>query len=271
MKKQKFRLKELSIKPIRVSLYVPPIVWKGDSAGHIGQNDLFFWVLEGECFLSIESQHYIMRPGQLAYLPKGKMRTYTSVSERFSMYEMAFAARVNGEDLMKLLGFTEQNYVVNVANRNEMSRLFENSDRKELQKSPLFDLAWCANIIQIIEVYAREHQKQYDDRTPFFKPVLDYMTQNINASVTIGTLAGLVYMQPAYFIKKFRGEYGLPPMAYLNRMRIFRAMNLLAGTTLPVEQIACAVGIPDASYFSRVFKNHAGVTPSEYRLEFQSR
>ncbi len=269
MKKQMFMLNELSIEPVGVFLYVPPIVWKGDSVGHMGENDIFFWVLEGECFLSIDSQSYIVRPGQLAYLPKGKMRAYTHTSERFSMYEMAFVAKANGEELMDVLGLNEQNFVVDIPNKEEMSNLFESSQRKEMFKNPLYDVGWCANIINIIRIYAEERQKQSGKDNLLFKPVLEYMISNIDKPVKTAELAAIVYMQPTYFIKSFRKNYGIPPMAYLNRMRMYKAMGLLAGTENSIEQIAGAVGISDTSYFSRIFKKHCKVTPTEYRQEFR--
>jgi uncharacterized protein YabN with tetrapyrrole methylase and pyrophosphatase domain len=49
-------LKNITIVPESVHLYIPPIVWKGDSVGHIGTFDVFFLVLEGECFLKIDSE-----------------------------------------------------------------------------------------------------------------------------------------------------------------------------------------------------------------------
>ncbi len=269
MKKQIFSLEELSVKPVEVSLYVPPIVWKGDSVGHIGLNDIFFWVLEGECFVSIDSQSYIVRPGQLAYLPKGKMRAYTHASERFSMYEMAFVARANGEELMPLLGLDTQNFVVDIPNKEEMSALFETSHRKELFKNPLYDVAWCANIINIIRIYAEERQKLSGEDTLLFRPVLEYMAQNIDKTAKNEELARLVFMQPTYFIKRFRAAYGIPPMAYFNRMKMYKAMGLLAGTTLTVEEIARKVGIFDTSYFARIFKKYCSIPPTRYRAEFK--
>ncbi len=271
LEKQMFIVKELSVEPVGVFLYVPPIVWKGDSVGHIGENDIFFWVLEGECFLSIDAQSYIVRPGQLAYLPKGKMRAYTHASERFSMYEMAFVAKANGEELMEILGLGEQNFVVDIPNKEEMSALFENSHRKELFKNPLYDVGWCANIINIIRIYAEERQKQSGKDSLLFKPVLEYMINTIDKPVKIEELAALVYMQPTYFIKRFRKNYGIPPMAYLNRMRMYKAMGLLAGTDISIEEIARNVGIFDTSYFSRIFKKHCNVTPSDYRQEFRKK
>ncbi len=268
LKGQIFKLEDLKIKPVGVFLYVPPIVWKGDSLGHMGQDDIFFWVLEGECFLSIDSESYIVRPGQLAFLPKGKMRAYTHASERFSMYEMAFDVKTNGEEIMKVLGLTEGNYVIDIPDIREMSSLFENSYRKELYKNPLYDVAWCANIINIIRIYAEERQKQNDKESILFRPVLEYMAKNIDKTLKNDDLANIVHMQQTYFIKRFKNIYGIPPMAYFNRMKMYKAMGMLAGTTLNIEQISKKIGILDTSYFSRIFKKHCGVSPTEYRAEF---
>jgi len=266
---QVFKLEDLKIRPVGVYLYVPPIVWKGDTVGHIGGSDLFFWVLEGECFLQIDSENYIIRPGQLAYLPKGKMRAYTHASERFSMYEMAFDVKANGREIMEVLGLTEGNYVIDIPDIEKMSSLFESSHRKELYKNPLYDVAWCANIINIIRIYAEERQKQGGEESIIFKPVLDCMSKNIDKALTTEGLASLVYMQPTYFIKKFKNIYGIPPIAYFNRMKMYKAMGMLSGTELTIEQISKEIGIFDTSYFARVFKKHCGVTPTEYRAEFK--
>lgn len=265
-----FGLKELTVAPINVSLYVPPIVWKGDSIGHTGKDDLFFWVLEGECFLIIDSESYIIRPGQLAYLPKGKRRAYTHASEKFTMYEMAFSAIANGEELMDVLGLTEENFVVDIPDIERMSRLFESSHRKELFKNPLYDVGWCANIMSIIKIYAEERQKLTGKDARVFKPVLKYMADNIQMPITTNDLASVIHMQPTYFIRRFNRCYGLPPIAYLNRMRMYRAMGFLAESDLPIEAVAHSVGFGDSSYFARVFKKYCRLTPSEYRYQFRN-
>ena len=71
------------------------------------------------------------------------------------------------------------------------------------------------------------------------------------------------------FIKKFKESFGITPIAYLNRDRMFMAMGMLSETNLSIEQIANKVGIRDVSYFARVFKKHCGVSPGEYRKEFK--
>ena len=264
-----FEFDELSVKPGSVSLYIPPIVWKGDSVGHIGKSDLFFWVIEGECFLRIDNQSYIIHPGQLAFLPKGKMRAYTHASARFSMYEMGFEAIAGSKNLMDVLGLTEDNFVVDIPDKENMSLLFENSHRKELYKDPLYDVAWCANILNIIQIYSREHKKLSTATSSVFKKVLEHMSQHINSTVRINDLASIACMQPTYFVKRFREAYGIPPVSYFNRMKIYKAMGLLAGTDYSIEEISRMIGIFDTSYFSRMFKKFCNHTPTEYRAEFK--
>ena len=265
-----FSVSELSVSPIDICLYVPPIVWKGDAVGHVGENDLFFYVLEGECFLSIDSESYIIRPGQLAYLPKGKVRAYTHASERFSMYEMLFSATSGGENLMELLGLSEDNFVVTIPDTEKMSKLFESSHRKELYKNPLYDIGWCANIINIIRIYAEERKKISTSQGMFFKPVIDYMSDHIGENLKTEDFASLVHMQTTYFIKRFKKNYGLPPISYFNRMKVYKAMGMLARCDMPIEQIASKLGITDTSYFARLFKKYCNVTPTKYRSEFRN-
>ena len=135
----------------------------------------------------------------------------------------------------------------------------------------MYDVGWCASIINMSRLYAEAHERQNGKESGMFQPVLQHMAQHLGSSVTMEELGALVYMQPTYFIRRFRRCFGLPPMAYLNRMRMHKAMGLLAGGQLTIDQIAHESGIQDASYFARIFKKHSGMTPSEYRARFQKR
>lgn len=262
-------INELKIKPIDIFMYVPPIVWKGDCVGHIGKNDTFFWVLEGECFLNIENEYSIIRPGQLAFLPKGKMRSYTHVSEHFSMYEMAFSAEADEKNLMDILGLCEHSFVVNIPEKETMSKLFENSFRKELYKDPIYDVGWCSNILSIIKYYAEAHRSQSKKNSELFAPVIKYMKDNMKTLIKTEDLCTLVYMQPTYFIRRFKEFFSIPPQSYLAHLRLCKAMELLASTEYSIDKISEEVGISDSSYFARVFKKSCGISPSEYRNAFK--
>ncbi len=261
---------DLTLRPIAVYMHLPPAVWKGDRLGHTGINDTFFWVLEGECFLTVGEKNTIVRPGQLAYLPKGVRRAYTQASSRFVMYEMAFSASVNeGQELMEFLGLAEGDLSVDIADREGMSRLFEGSYRKELFQDPLYNVAWCSNLLEILRRYAEARRAQAGTDRGEFAPVLALMEQQLHRPLKTEELAAAVYMQPTYFIRRFKAAFGVPPQGYLARLRIYKAMGLLAAGELPTAEIAAAVGFADPAYFNKVFKAHCGISPKEYRTAFE--
>jgi AraC-like DNA-binding protein len=74
-----------------------------------------------------------------------------------------------------------------------------------------------------------------------------------------------------YARKLFRRHSGTSPLTYRTNVRMAQARDLLANSTLSVKEVAHKSGYPDPRYFSRVFRNHFGVSPREmirkYRLD----
>ncbi len=65
----------------------------------------------------------------------------------------------------------------------------------------------------------------------------------------------------------FCDQVGKTPHEYLVSLRIKTAKRLLASRSISnysVSEIAAMVGFQDASYFSRIFKKHTGISPGEY-------
>ena len=57
---------------------------------------------------------------------------------------------------------------------------------------------------------------------------------------------------------------------YIQRIRVEGAVLALNTTTLTVAEIAYASGFADPAYFARVFKQHKGVTPQEFRAQLEA-
>lgn len=265
---KKFTAQKITIEPVRIQFYVPPVVWKGDAVGHIGENDVFFWLLEGEVALFVEKECYIMRAGQLAFLPKGKFRRYTALSKDFSLYTMTFIAESDGINLMEGLGLTEKNHVVTVESPENLTGYFEKSSYVGMQKEPVNNFIWNTNIMNIIKEFCECAKKQTELKDDRFAPAVEYMQNNLNQNITIEHLAALVFMQPTYFIRRFKKVYNSSPMAYFKSLRINKAMEFLLTTDMEIENIAKELGIDDASYFSRWFKKSCGISPAECRKCF---
>lgn len=74
-------------------------------------------------------------------------------------------------------------------------------------------------------------------------------------------------MSPSRFCREFRAAFDMTFVEYLASYRMEQAKRLLANPTMPVGDVAVAVGFTDPSYFTRVFKRQEGVAPSEYRAQ----
>jgi AraC-like DNA-binding protein len=77
--------------------------------------------------------------------------------------------------------------------------------------------------------------------------------------------AALAHLSESRFSHLFREVMGKSPLSYLSEARLRRAEELLSDTPLSVADVAEAVGIKNPYYFSRFFKKHTGLAPSDYR------
>lgn len=99
--------------------------------------------------------------------------------------------------------------------------------------------------------------------------VQDYIEQHIEQSLLIEELARAAGFSKYHFCRIFQGILHEPLAHYVNRIRMERALFLLAHRfDKNMTDIAYELGLSDSAVFSRTFKNYYGVSPSEYRKEY---
>ena len=105
-------------------------------------------------------------------------------------------------------------------------------------------------------------------KTPY-PPVIDeairYLETHFHTPLTLDELAEYSGFSPFYFSSLFSRTTGSSFTAYLRRLRITRASELLADTDMPVSEIASACGFSGSNYFRDVFFRETGTSPTEYR------
>jgi len=69
----------------------------------------------------------------------------------------------------------------------------------------------------------------------------------------------------AYLTRQFTEALGMPPMAYLARVRAERAAVILRRTDEPIAEVGALVGYPSPEHFSRRFREQYRLSPSQYR------
>ena len=116
--------------------------------------------------------------------------------------------------------------------------------------------------------YVTANYKKVNGKTSsrhIIKEITDYIKYNYNQKLMINDLAQKFYLNPSYLSGLFKEETGKPFTAYLVECRLNKAIELLENTELSSSEISASVGYEDYFHFSKLFKKHIGISPSNYR------
>lgn len=94
---------------------------------------------------------------------------------------------------------------------------------------------------------------------------IQYMDAHYSQPLSLEQTASAIGLSPAYLSRIFRKETGITFNHYLNQLRITKAKDLLRHTNMRLLDIALLTGFEDQSYFTKVFRRTAGLSPSDYR------
>ncbi|QJD86881.1 response regulator [Cohnella herbarum] len=89
--------------------------------------------------------------------------------------------------------------------------------------------------------------------------------QRISEPISAADIALMVNMSGSYFSQCFKQYVGQTYTDYVRDIRMERAKEYLKSTTKTIQWIAEQIGYNDEKYFSRLFREHVGLLPSEYR------
>lgn len=97
------------------------------------------------------------------------------------------------------------------------------------------------------------------------RSLLAYIDANLEADLSLETLARLAGVVPHRFARSFRRRVGEAPHHYVVSRRIEAARTLLVSTGHPIVDIALAVGFSSQSHMTSTFRRELGVTPGQVR------
>jgi AraC-like DNA-binding protein len=93
----------------------------------------------------------------------------------------------------------------------------------------------------------------------------DYISANPGGGADVDDFARQAGLSRAHFFRLFQSSIGVPPKVYLNVVRMERAVEAVLHDDAQLGDIGVRLGFTEAAHFTRFFRNHAGVCPSEFR------
>lgn len=113
----------------------------------------------------------------------------------------------------------------------------------------------------LLEIRSRQGQPERN----IVKQMQRYIQQHYAEKLTLDHLASRFHLNKNYVCQRFKLESGMNFTRYLNHVRITKAKELILYSDLNVQEIAEQSGFADFRYFSRVFRNHTGLSPTAFK------
>jgi two-component system response regulator YesN len=131
----------------------------------------------------------------------------------------------------------------------------------------------CGSVIDLIEVLkeacsrltGRVNEFKHKNISLKVRGIMDYVEKHYAEPITLYDVSESIYISTYYASRIFKQETGKNFVDYLNEVRIEKAKEFLCDVQYKIYEVADLIGVQDAHYFSKIFKKHTGLTPSEYR------
>ena len=98
------------------------------------------------------------------------------------------------------------------------------------------------------------------------REVILYILNNPESDLKQKTIAAELYINSSYLSTVFAAQTQQRFVDYLTTVKLKHAGWLLQNTDMKVTEIAMRLDYKDIGYFSRLFKQRFGVTPTEFRI-----
>lgn len=94
---------------------------------------------------------------------------------------------------------------------------------------------------------------------------LKYINTNIDKSLTLENVSQQIYLSPSYLSRIFKSYFNDNFINYINLQKLALAQKKLVFSNVSINKLAHQIGFSQTSYFTKIFKEKVGMTPSKYR------
>ena len=104
-------------------------------------------------------------------------------------------------------------------------------------------------------------------RSALVEKARQYVLDNVDKHIMLQDVADHVCISPGYLSALFKKQYNQNFVDYINEVKTQRACALIREGKYRIYEISYMLGFENAYYFTRVFKRHTGMTPTEYQKQ----
>lgn len=235
-----------------------------------GRLDYYFlYLISNDFLVETPNGKRKMYEGDIVVIPPREPYVFTPEKGRTIYY---LCVHITGYDVERLLNEYE------IAIFPKINKLSSNHHLQQRFKK-LFDAfakndeyrdRELANLAERIFIESARAIKARDNEKNILSKSLRYINEFYTTKINIPNLAKMENMSMTKYNKLFKEQMKIPPTKYIISQRIHLAKELLETTNLTITEISLTCGYDDINFFSRVFKENVGLSPTAYKQKINS-
>ena len=230
-----------------------------------------FWELtyvdKGTLYSSVDGKTYVINKGELIFYKENQYHMqWSSENEGVSFVTVTFDMSFNSSRYLSDKVFTADEEF-----KDTIKKILMEENRDQYYSNELIICYLKILIIKLIRNQNFENTMQDLDsnikskiNNSIVENTLFYIHKNINKKISISEISGFVHVSQSYLSTVFKKVIGMTIVDYINKYRLDQSKHLLMESDYNITQIADMLGFASIHYFSRQFKSHFGLSPSEY-------
>lgn len=229
------------------------------------------YINSGCCIMEAGEEIVTLRPGDCIIMnPCAKHLYMVDVAKSCSITQLIYSVSLPASYCGALACFRYDNPYHVISDCEEVCGLIDNirnchnRGRKHEYARTQLDFSMLQLFVMISE-YLEEERLRTDNRRGKLSDVLDRINNRLQDDIHLEDLAGELGVSSRYIRKIFAEQMGMSCSGYITMMRMEKAKRILRQSEKEITQVAALSGFNSPQYFCRVFKEHAGMTPQEYR------
>jgi len=227
----------------------------------------------GRSLARFNGEEQLIKAGSLFMYQPGEEQYYGQVkNEPVGCYWIHFSG-YGIPALLQQLNINNRQ-VITLGNNDWLPATFDMIIRKIIEKSANNNVLLSAMLLQLLHYISSKDGRQETlsskfkgKNTELVNLSVTYMYLNYNKKLTVKELADMNGLCISRYINVFKEVTGYTPKEYMINIRLEKACEMISNTNLSMKEVAFAAGFEDQLYFSRLFKKHKNMTPTEYRNE----
>lgn len=234
-------------------------------------------VRRGETTVVCETGSIYAGQGDICLFMPGELHGFVSRGENSIFVMKAEPVRAQGQaEYTDLFKIRLKKNVITPKDRAYQKLLFfiNKIETEHIERAPGFEYvvnalaaSVCARALRDVGFHAvtRKQTAQIADSVKLLRHTERLVEKNYMNAITLDEMAEYCNFSKYYFSHYFKKVTGLSFFHYLAAYRLERAVERLKTTKDSMTEIALACGFGSSRSFNRMFKQHFGQTPTEYR------